>query len=52
MSDIYKAIIDNGYFSNSPKYWKVIIECNNLNDLHNICSAIHLIKQGGVKNND
>ena len=46
MTDKYKATIDNGYFTTSAKYWKVTIEANNLNDLHNICSAINLIRKG------
>lgn len=47
MTDNFKAVMDNDkYYPNSPKYWKVTIETNNLNDLHNICSAINLIRKG------
>lgn len=46
MTDNFKATMDNDYYTTSPRYWKVTIEANNLNDLHNICSAINLIRKG------
>lgn len=46
MTDTYKAVMDNGYYSNYKKYWKVTIEANDLNELNNVCSAINLIRKG------
>ena len=49
MTDRFKATMDSDYFTNSPKYWKVTIEANSLKELNNICSAINLIRKGGLE---
>jgi len=50
MTEKYTAIITNDHYTFHKKYWKITIEANSLNELNNICSAINLIKNGGVKN--
>lgn len=49
MTDTFRAVMSNDYFSHQKKHWRVTIEANNLNDLNNICSAINLIRNGKLE---
>lgn len=48
MTDKYCATMENNVHIGRQDYWKVNIEANSLNELNNICSALNLIKNGGL----
>lgn len=45
MSEKFKAVIDNDYFTTGDKYWRVTIEANNLNTLNEICNVLHFMNK-------
>lgn len=45
MSDKFTAVMDNDYFTTSEKYWKVTVECNDLNTLNQVCSVLNWLRE-------
>ena len=44
MTDSFKAVMTNNYFSNHHKYCKVEITANDINELNRICGMLNLLR--------